>query len=57
MMTEKKITLTKESIEALKTGSGGYSRVVLNMMGIQWPPKKGWKTQAIGKEVPLPGVF
>lgn len=43
--------LTKEKIEKLQTGNGGYDKKTLALFGLKWPPKKGWKKKVIGKEV------
>lgn len=43
--------LTKEKIERLQTGNGGYDKKTLALFGIKWPPKKGWKRKVVGKEV------
>lgn len=32
----------KVEIEALRTKNGGYTKADLAMLGIEWPPKKGW---------------
>lgn len=34
---------TKAEIDALKTPNGGYDRATLKMLGVSWPPMKGWK--------------
>lgn len=34
---------TKQELEGLKTGNGGWNRATLKMLGIPWPPPKGWK--------------
>jgi len=43
--------ISKNDIEKLQTGNGGYDKKTLALFGIKWPPKKGWKKKAIGKEV------
>ena len=46
--------LTKRSIEALQSEKGGYSRSVVEALGISWPPVEGRKDAlcAAGKEIP-----
>lgn len=43
--------LQKEHIDSLETGNGGFNKKTLDLFGIKWPPKKGWKKKIIGKEV------
>lgn len=43
--------ITKELIESLKTPNGGYDRWTLGLLGVKWPPRKGWKEGAIGKKL------
>jgi hypothetical protein len=31
--------------------TGGYNKQQLNILGIEWPPCKGWKGKVIGKEL------
>lgn len=45
------MVLTKKDIENLQTGNGGYNKKTLALLGLKWPPKKGWKNKVIGKEV------
>jgi hypothetical protein len=43
---------TKQELEMLKTPKGGYDRATLKMLGVPWPPPKGWKRALInGKKV------
>ena len=51
-MEDKRITLTHELIEAgvtIKTGSGNgaWTKDQLSILGVSWPPKKGWKTKLV----------
>lgn len=43
--------ISKNDIEKLQTGNGGYDKKTLALFGIKWPPKKGWKKKVIGMEV------
>jgi hypothetical protein len=36
-------------IESLKSPRGGWSKAALEVLGVPWPPKKGWKYTTIGK--------
>jgi hypothetical protein len=35
--------LTDELLEVAKSSSGGYFKNQLEIIGVSWPPKKGWK--------------
>lgn len=41
--------ITKEWIEINATGSAAWTRAQLELLGVVWPPKKGWKSKAIGQ--------
>ena len=43
--------LTRENIHAAGSSGTGFNRGQLAVLGIEWPPKKGWLTQLIGTEV------
>ena len=45
------MTLKKEHIDLLETGNGGFNKKTLNLFGVKWPPKKGWKKLIIGREI------
>ena len=34
-----------EQIEAMRTPNGGWTRKQLEEWGVEWPPKKGWKSE------------
>lgn len=34
------------------TARGGYRREQLTLIGVEWPPKPGWKGRVIGLRVP-----
>ena len=40
--------ITEEWIVKNKTPNGGYNRKQFEILGIQYPPKKGWKDEIIG---------
>jgi len=50
---KRNITLTENRINKLKTLKGGYNKKTLNALGIDWPLKKGWKKNIIGKSITL----
>lgn len=39
--------ITHENLERLKTAKGGYSRETLRLLGVPWPPPKGWKKRLL----------
>jgi len=43
--------ITNELIEQLKTAAGGWTKESLALMGVDWPPQKGWKERIIGNEM------
>lgn len=43
--------MTHEWLHQWKTGKGGWTRVQLAAIGVPWPPKKGWLSAAIGREI------
>lgn len=45
------ITLTEEMIRVGESSRGGYNKKQLAILGIDWPPTKGWKSSMIGKSI------
>ena len=45
------ITITKEWLESNKTKLGGYNRIQIESLGLDWPPPKGWKKLVIGSRI------
>jgi ribonuclease HI len=43
--------ITEEWIVKNKTPAGGYNKKQFEILGIQYPPKKGWKDEIIGSEL------
>ncbi|MBO0323489.1 ribonuclease HI [Muricauda sp. CAU 1633] len=48
---ENGIVITYELIESLKTHAGGYSKKGLELLGVEWPPEKGWKARILGNVI------
>jgi hypothetical protein len=44
-------TITAEWLEQNKTSAGAYSKQQLKVLGIEWPPRKGWQKRVIGTEI------
>lgn len=42
------IEITKNLLEITKTSAGGYNRKQLEILGITWPLKSGWKNELVG---------
>lgn len=45
------LTLTDNLIRAGQTNNGGWNKKQLHLLGISWPPTKGWKLKVIGQEI------
>ena len=45
--------ITKEFLNEHKTKNGAYTRKQFQILGIGWPPGKGWERQIIGKELTI----
>lgn len=43
--------LTRNNIEDLKTGAGGYNYATIEALGEETPPTSGWIERLIGKEI------
>ncbi len=41
-MEPKKLNLTREEVLDLRTNKGAWTRKTLEMLGVSWPPPKGW---------------
>lgn len=51
-MPSKPVPVTAQLIEAGKSVKGGWSQAQLAILGIAWPPPKGWIQQVIGRTIP-----
>jgi hypothetical protein len=46
------IKLTSETLHAIGTSNGvGWNRKQLSLLGVKWPPSKGWLKDLIGTEI------
>lgn len=43
--------LTREIIHSAGTLGMGFNRHQLALLGVKWPPKKGWLSRLVGTEV------
>lgn len=48
---QNKILLDDKTIESFKTIDNGYTKQQLHILGIQWPPIKGWKKEILKRKV------
>ncbi len=47
------VTLTNQIIfSGASCPSGGWTRSQLKILGVSWPPPKGWKSRLLGSQVP-----
>ncbi len=44
--------ITREWLVANRTLNGGWSRAQLRIIGVAWPPRKGWIEKVAGRELP-----
>ena len=50
-MEEERITLTHYLIEQAATAAGGWRKKQLAVLGVPWPPPKGWKKEIAGSKI------
>jgi hypothetical protein len=43
--------LSKQAIEQGHSERGGLNRQQLAILGVAWPPKNGWQSRVIGREI------
>lgn len=46
------VEVTEQLIEAGMSGAGGYKYYQLQLLGVETPPKSGWKEKVIGTKIP-----
>ena len=51
--SNKTITLTYAKLHAGGSARCGFNKPQLALLGVAWPPQKGWLTALIGKQIPL----
>lgn len=49
---EEMFEITEDFIVAGMSGNGGFNYAQLRLLGVEIPPKTGWKTKIIGKMIP-----
>lgn len=43
--------LTKKQILECRSPAGGWTKKQLAILGIEWPPEKGWMWRAVAKDI------
>lgn len=43
--------LTKEYILSHRTARGGFTKAQLAVLGVTWPPARGWLSRVVGSEL------
>lgn len=38
-------------IKSGQSAKGGWTRKQLQLLGVEWPPKQGWRRRVIGREI------
>ncbi len=50
---EVQMRLTREFMLSARSPAGGWNHKQLKVLGIKWPPRKGWLHRLEGKEITL----
>ena len=48
---ERRVTLTPDLIQLAKTRNGGFTRAQLTILGVAWPPPRGWRRAIVGRRI------
>ena len=48
---EELVCLSEEDFDSAISSRGGFSREQLGILGVSFPPKKGWKKKLVGSMV------
>lgn len=49
---EQPMKITDDWLLRWQTPNGGYNKRQLTILGVPWPPKRGWKHDVLGADVP-----
>jgi hypothetical protein len=52
MASDELTTITSELIEAGRSERGGWNKSQLALLGVSWPPQRGWKVRVVGRPIP-----
>jgi hypothetical protein len=47
------IEITRELLNAGRGADGTYTRAQLEVLGVEWPPPRGWRSSVVGRRVPV----
>ena len=45
------IKISNDFLRISQSPKGGFTKDQLKLIGVSWPPPKGWKKQVVGKEL------
>ncbi len=45
------VVVTQELLDEIRTPKGGYGKAELLLLGVGWPPGKGWPARVLGKPI------
>jgi hypothetical protein len=45
------MTITEELLVEGMSSAGGWKAEQLEILGVKWPPREGWKRAVIGQEI------
>lgn len=51
-MSQEQVPITQELIRAGESGAGGWNQAQLELLGVKWPPKHGWRRRIEGNLIP-----
>ena len=50
-MNDDLVTITNAFIDSGKSSKGAWNARQLRLLGVEWPPQKGWKCDIIGTKI------
>ena len=53
MSTNEQFTVTEQWLKRNSTANGGYTKGQLQLVGVDWPPSKGWQRALIDAKIPV----
>ncbi len=54
MLSQDQRIVDEELLSEGKSDNGGWTRPQLKILGVAWPPKKGWKKRMVRKRRVIP---
>lgn len=43
--------VTEDWVKANRSGKGGWNRQQLELLGVKWPPIRGWLNETVGRQI------